>query len=83
MEALDRIAKQKGASVAQVALGWLLAQPGVSAIIIGANKLAQLEDNLKASELQLTAEEVEQLSSTTAPAPLYPKWMIELQNQGR
>ncbi len=83
VEALDRIAKQKGASVAQVALAWLLAQPGVTSIIIGANKLAQLEDNLKASELQLTPDEVEQLSSTTAPAPLYPRWMIELQNQGR
>lgn len=83
VEALEAIAKQKGVSVAQVALAWLLAQPGVTSIIIGANKLSQLEDNLKASELQLTAEEVEQLSATTAPAPLYPEWMIELQNQGR
>lgn len=83
VEALAGIAKQKGASVAQVALAWLLAQPGVTSIIIGANKLSQLEDNLKASELQLTPEEVEQLSSTTAPAPLYPEWMIELQNEGR
>ena len=83
MEALAGIAKQKGASVAQVALAWLLAQPGVTSIIIGANKRSQLEDNLKAVELQLTPAEVEQLSATTAPASLYPEWMIELQNQGR
>ena len=83
VETAARIAKQRGATVAQVALAWLLAQPGVTSIIIGANKMEQLEDNLKASDLQLSAAEVEALSLTTAPAPLYPQWMIELQNQGR
>src|SRR6266480_3491753 len=80
VEALDEIATRKGASVAQVALAWLLAQPGVTSIIIGANKMSQLEDNLKAADLELSVEEVEQLSRTTAPAALYPQWMIERQN---
>ena len=83
VDALALVANQKGATVAQVALAWLLAQPGVTSIIIGANKMEQLEDNLKASALQLSTEEVEQLSLITAPAPLYPEWMIERQNQGR
>lgn len=83
VEALDEIAKQKGATVAQVALAWLLAQPGVTSIIIGANKMSQLEDNLKAADLELSREEVERLSQTTAPAPMYPQWMIERQNAGR
>jgi aryl-alcohol dehydrogenase-like predicted oxidoreductase len=83
VEALERVAKAKGATVAQVALAWLLAQPGITSIIIGANKMTQLEDNLKASDLQLSAEEVAQLSATTAPAPQYPQWMIERQNEGR
>jgi aryl-alcohol dehydrogenase-like predicted oxidoreductase len=83
VEALERIAKEKGVSVAQVALAWLLAQPGVTSVIIGANKLSQLEDNLRAADLQLTAAELEVLSATTAPAPLYPQWMIERQNEGR
>ena len=83
VEALERIAKEKGATVAQVALAWLLAQPGVTSIIIGANKMSQLEDNLKAAELQLTAAEIEALSLTTSPAPQYPQWMIERQNEGR
>jgi aryl-alcohol dehydrogenase-like predicted oxidoreductase len=69
--------------VAQVALAWLLAQPMVTSIIIGANKMEQLEDNLKASLLNLSAAEVEALSLTTAPPSLYPQWMIERQNQGR
>ncbi len=83
VEALERIAKEKNASVAQVALAWLLAQPGVTSITIGANKMTQLEDNLKAADLQLTADEIETLSATTAPSPLYPEWMIQLQNEGR
>jgi aryl-alcohol dehydrogenase-like predicted oxidoreductase len=83
VETAAGIAKEKGATVAQVALAWLLAQPGITSIIIGANKMEQLEDNLKASDLQLSPAEVEALSLTTAPAALYPQWMIERQNQGR
>ena len=83
IDALDAIAKAKGASVAQVALAWLLAQSGVTSVIIGANKMSQLEDNLKAADLQLSPEEVEQLSRTTVPPAMYPQWMIELQNTGR
>jgi aryl-alcohol dehydrogenase-like predicted oxidoreductase len=83
VDALARIAQEKGTTVAQVALAWLLAQPGVTSIIIGANKMSQLEDNLKTVELALTADEVALLDATTAPAPLYPAWMIERQNEGR
>lgn len=83
VDALARIAQERDASVAQVALAWLLAQDGVTSVIIGANKLSQLEDNLKSVELTLSTEEVAQLSETTAPRPLYPQWMIELQNTGR
>ena len=80
VEALDALAKEKGATIPQLALAWLLAQPGVTSVIVGANKMAQLEDNLKAADVQLTAAEVERLSSTTAPAVLYPQWMVERQN---
>jgi aryl-alcohol dehydrogenase-like predicted oxidoreductase len=83
VEALERIAKEKGVTVAQVALAWLLAQSGVTSIIIGANKMSQLEDNLKAADLGLSSAEIEVLSATTAPAAQYPAWMIERQNEGR
>lgn len=83
IDALDQIARQRQASVAQVALAWLLAQPGVASIIIGANKMSQLEDNLKAIEVELSAEEIERLSATTMPGAIYPRWMIDLQNEGR
>jgi aryl-alcohol dehydrogenase-like predicted oxidoreductase len=83
VEALTQVAQEKEATVAQVALGWLLAQNGVTSVIIGANKLSQLEDNLKSVEVKLSTEEAERLSTTTAPHPIYPQWMIELQNTGR
>jgi aryl-alcohol dehydrogenase-like predicted oxidoreductase len=83
IDALARIAKEKGTTIAQVALAWLLAQPGVTSVIIGANKMSQLEDNLKAADLELTAAEIEVLSATTAPVAQYPQWMMERQNEGR
>ena len=83
IDVLDQIARAKGATIAQVALAWLLAQDGVTSIIIGANKMSQLDDNLKAADLELTAEEIDRLSQTTAPPSFYPQWMIERQNAGR
>jgi aryl-alcohol dehydrogenase-like predicted oxidoreductase len=83
IEALEKIAKEKNVTIAQVALAWLLAQTGVTSVIIGANKMTQLEDNLKAAELELSTDEIETLSATTKPPQLYPEWMIERQNEGR
>lgn len=47
-----------GGTVAQVALAWLLRQPAVSSVIIGATKMSQLEDNIKAAFLKLSDEQV-------------------------
>ena len=83
VEALIEIAEEKGSTPAQVALAWLLAQAGVTSVIIGASKISQLEDNLKAVDVELTPEDVARLSATTAPGALYPRWMIDRQNEGR
>jgi aryl-alcohol dehydrogenase-like predicted oxidoreductase len=83
VDALEEVARERGVSIAQTALAWLLARPAISSVIIGANKMSQLEDNLKAVELRLSTEEVERLSATTAPAALYPQWMVKLQGAGR
>ena len=83
VDALEEVSASSGTSVAQTALAWLLARPAVSSVIIGANKMSQLEDNLKAVELKLSAQEVERLSATTAPPKLYPQWMVEVQGAGR
>ena len=66
------------ASVAQVAIAWLLAKKAVSSVIVGASKLHQLEDNLAAADLRLTAEEIAVLDEQTKPAAVYPNWFSEL-----
>jgi aryl-alcohol dehydrogenase-like predicted oxidoreductase len=74
VEKLQLIAQNQQASVAQVALAWLLAQSSVTSVIIGAAKIGQLEDNLGAAALQLTAAELAELNATTALPPVYPNW---------
>ncbi|OBS09484.1 aldo/keto reductase [Acidihalobacter prosperus] len=83
VDALDEIARELEASIPQVALAWLLARPGVSSVIIGAKNMQQLEDNLGATRVRLSDEQIERLSAITAPQPQYPAWMIERQNSGR
>lgn len=63
------IADAHGASVAQVALAWLLSRPQVSSVLIGASKMSQFEDNLAAADLQLTPDELTRLDAATAPTP--------------
>jgi aryl-alcohol dehydrogenase-like predicted oxidoreductase len=74
------VADELGASVAQVALAWLLAQPGITAPIIGPRTLEHLEDLLPAAELTLTDEQVQRLGRWTAPARRYPERMNIEQN---
>jgi aryl-alcohol dehydrogenase-like predicted oxidoreductase len=71
---LRDMASRHKATVAQIALAWLLAKPYVSTILLGASKLAQLEDNLGAANVALTAKEAAELDAFTAPTPLYPNW---------
>jgi len=76
-DVIDRmraIVDRHHATVAQVALAWLLAKPFVSTILLGASKLSQLEDNLGALGVELSSAEVAELDKLTEPAPLYPNW---------
>lgn len=77
VDVLDRMAREKDASVAQVALAWMLAKPWVSSILVGASKMAQLEDNLGAVDLAMTAEEVAELDALTKQKARYPnlRWL--------
>ncbi len=67
---VGEIARQRGVSNAQVALAWLLQQPGVTAPIIGASKPLHLDDALAALELRLTAEELKALEEPYQPHPI-------------
>lgn len=66
LAALDEVAAEAGATPAQVALAWLAAQDGVTAPIASATSLAQLEDLLGVLTLELSAEQVERLSTASA-----------------
>lgn len=75
VDVLKQIGQNHGASPAQVAIAWILTKPFISSVIIGANTMQQLEDNLGAAELKLSAQEIEQLDTLTASQSLYPGWM--------
>ncbi len=75
VDQLETIAQAHGSTPARVALSWVQGQPGVTSTIIGARRLAQLEDNLKAVELVLSVEERAKLSELTAPAFGFPQSM--------
>jgi aryl-alcohol dehydrogenase-like predicted oxidoreductase len=72
LAAVGAIARERGASMAQVALAWLLAQPATSTVIVGASKPSQLDDNLGAVDLRLSDAELAAISGTRTPT--YPRW---------
>jgi aryl-alcohol dehydrogenase-like predicted oxidoreductase len=83
LDAMRPIAQRHQVSVARVALAWLLSRPQVSTVIVGAKTPAQLEDNLGATQLELTADELAALDEVSALPPEYPGWMLARQGQNR
>ncbi|MEO7391977.1 MAG: aldo/keto reductase [Ramlibacter sp.] len=77
------IAQAQGVSVAQVALAWLLHQPQVSTVIVGAKRPEQLADNIGATALNLSAVELQQLDIVSRLPSEYPGWMFERQGESR
>jgi aryl-alcohol dehydrogenase-like predicted oxidoreductase len=80
VDAMREIGDARGVSVAQVALAWLLAKPFVTSVIIGAKNEEQLADNLAATQVRLTPEELTRLDEVSKLPPEYPGWMIAFQN---
>ena len=83
IDVMQVIARQKGVTVAQIALAWLLHQPVVTSIIVGAKKEEQLLDNIKATEVILSADELAKLQDISKLSVEYPGWMIERQSADR
>ena len=79
VDVLREIGDAHGVSPSQVALSWLLHQDGVTSIIVGARKQYQLEDNLGAINLKLSADELSRLTEVSAQAPRYPHYMPSLE----
>ena len=83
VDAMRPIAAQHQATVAQVALAWLLSRPQVSTVIMGAKTPEQLAENLGASALVLTPDELQVLDDVSKLPPEYPGWMLAMQAQYR
>jgi len=81
VEAMRGMAEKRGASVAQIALAWLLYQPVVSSVIVGAKRADQLADNLGSVEIEFEASELEELDRLSALPAEYPGWMFEMQGR--
>jgi aryl-alcohol dehydrogenase-like predicted oxidoreductase len=76
IDAAEAIAADRGATVAQVAIAWLLGVEGVAGPIIGPRTSDHLEDLLGAASLELTAEERARLEAPASPPDLYPHRML-------
>ena len=83
VDEMRKIGDAKGVSVARIALAWLLHQKAVSSVIVGAKTVEQLNDNLAATEVELSAEELARLDEVSKLPDEYPGWMIDRQNANR
>jgi aryl-alcohol dehydrogenase-like predicted oxidoreductase len=83
IDAMRPIAEARGVSVAQVALAWLLHQPQVTSVIVGAKRPGQLADNLAATQVALRADELQKIGDASALPAEYPGWMFGRQGEYR
>jgi aryl-alcohol dehydrogenase-like predicted oxidoreductase len=77
VDGLRTMAKVYQASPAQIALAWLLTKRTIASVLIGANKMEQLEDNLAAVNVKLTEDDLKHLNETTVSPLPYPHWFTE------
>jgi aryl-alcohol dehydrogenase-like predicted oxidoreductase len=83
IDVMRPIAEARGVSVARIALAWLLHQRAVSSVIVGAKRVEQLADNIAATEVELTADELAKLDEASRLPAEYPGWMLERQGSYR
>jgi aryl-alcohol dehydrogenase-like predicted oxidoreductase len=83
IDVMKEMGDARGVSVAQVALGWLLHQKHVTSVIIGAKTEAQLADNIAATSVELSSDDLTKLNEVSKLKPEYPGWMLERQGGER
>lgn len=83
LDAIAPIAKAHNCSAARIALAWLLMRPVVTSVIIGAKRMEQLQDNLAAVDVKLSADEIRTLDEVSALPLEYPGWALEYQSSDR
>jgi aryl-alcohol dehydrogenase-like predicted oxidoreductase len=83
IDAMRPIAESHRVSVAQIALAWLLSRQVVTSVIVGAKRPDQLADNIAATHVKLTDEDLAALDDVSALPPEYPQWMFDRQGANR
>jgi aryl-alcohol dehydrogenase-like predicted oxidoreductase len=83
LDVVAPIAKAHNCSPARISLAWLLAKPVVTSVIIGAKRIDQLQDNLAAVDVKLTADEIKKLDEVSELPAEYPGWMLPFQGANR
>ena len=83
IDLMRQIATAKGCTVPQVAIAWLLHQKVVTSVIVGAKRVEQLTDNIGATSVSLSDEDLSALDEITALPAEYPGWMMRMQNTYR
>ena len=84
IDAVQKVAEDRGVSMAEVALAWVTARPGVSSTILGARTMDQLESNLRAAGLRLSGEETAALDAASDPQPAdYPYGELGVDQRAR
>lgn len=74
IDVLEEIAKERESTVARIALAWVLHQPAVTSVIVGAKRPDQLQDNLAASDIELTQDELARLDEVSKLPAEYLTW---------
>ncbi len=84
IDAVRKVAEERGATMAEIALAWVAGRPGVTSTILGARTTGQLEVNLRAADLHLTREETAELDAASDPDPTdYPYGEMGLEQRDR
>jgi aryl-alcohol dehydrogenase-like predicted oxidoreductase len=83
IDVISEIGKQYNASAAAIALAWVRLQKGVTSTIIGAKNADQLHDNIKSTEIVLSADDLKKIDEVSALPKEYPGWMVERQSADR
>ncbi len=84
IDAVQKVASERGVSMAEVALAWVTGRPGVTSTILGARTVEQLEANLRAADLRLAAEDTAALDAASDPRPPdYPYGELGTQQRDR
>lgn len=83
IDVISEIGKQHNVSAAAVALAWVRLQKGITSTIIGAKNIEQLKDNVKSTEVELSAENLKKIDEVSALPKEYPGWMVERQSADR